>query len=264
METSVTVCIRVRPLNAMEITTRQTNSWGFHRTPVGTAGTREKHTITQLVHVAPTPGRTIAAAPSFSFDQIFLPEHSNAEIFDIIGTKLITQVMNGYHACLVAYGQTSSGKTHTIHGAHHDPGCIPLAVQGIFDTIEQSTDREFVLRISYIECYNEVLNDLLNPLATNLDIRESSQRGIYVDGLRECVVVSPDQVFALLSAGESQRHVGKTNYNEVSSRSHTVFQMTIESTLRGGAARGKPIRTATLNLVDLGERKNRKYRRELL
>ena len=109
--------------------------------------------------------------------------------------------------------------------------------------------------VHFFAVYNEVVNDLLNPLGMNLSIRESTSRGIYVDGLKESVVVSPDQVFALLSSGEAQRHVGKTHYNQLSSRSHTIFQMTIESTDRESTHRPDgtrpPIRSATLNLCDL-------------
>ncbi|KAL2501919.1 P-loop containing nucleoside triphosphate hydrolase superfamily protein [Forsythia ovata] len=128
-----------------------------------------------------------------------------------------------------AYGQTSSGKTHTMRGSALEPGVIPLAVYDLFNIIHEEMDREFLLRMSYMEIYNEEINDLLAPEHRKLQIHESLDRGIFVAGLREEIVASPDQVLELMEFGESHRHIGETNMNVYSSRSHTIFRMIIES-----------------------------------
>lgn len=81
----------------------------------------------------------------------------------------------------------------------------------------------------YMEIYNESVNDLLNPAGKNLPIYEHPKRGVFVRGLAEEVVISAGEVAARLRAGEEQRHVAYTNFNAVSSRSHTVFRVVLES-----------------------------------
>ncbi len=79
--------------------------------------------------------------------------------------------------------------------------------------------------VSHLQLYNEEVNDLLAPENTKLPIHESKENGPYVCGLREDIVTSPEQVLALLEAGEANRHIGSTKMNEKSSRSHTIFRM---------------------------------------
>ena len=78
--------------------------------------------------------------------------------------------MEGYHGSVCAYGQTSTGKTHTMQGSEGDPGITPLAVQDCFDYIANNHEREYVLRISYLEIYNETIRDLLSPSTTSIRI----------------------------------------------------------------------------------------------
>ncbi|KAJ0043556.1 hypothetical protein Pint_18234 [Pistacia integerrima] len=154
-----------------------------------------------------------------------------------------------------AYGQTNSGKTYTMRGSPNEPGVIPLAVHDLFDIIQEKVDREFLLRMSYMEIYNEDINDLLAPEHRKLQIHESLERGIYVAGLREEIVASPQQVLGLMEFGESHRHIGETNMNVYSSRSHTIFRMIIESrdkTEDNNISNScDAVRVSVLNLVDL-------------
>ena len=125
-------------------------------------------------------------------------------------------------------------KTHTMHGCKEELGVIPLAVRDVFDAVRrQGSDREFLIRVSYLEIYNEKMVDLFvargeltddsrRPL--KLSIRENKDRGTYVLGLREEVVTMPSQVLSLLGEGRSARHVGATNMNMHSSRSHTISE----------------------------------------
>ncbi|CAI5968315.1 unnamed protein product [Closterium sp. NIES-65] len=130
---------------------------------------------------------------------------------------------------IFAYGQTSSGKTFTMRGVPACEGVIPLSVRQVFDTISQTMNREFLLRVSYLEIYNEEINDLLAPDNRRLQIHESSERGVFVAGLHEEIVMCPDQVLQLLSVGETNRSIGETKMNEKSSRSHAIFRMVLES-----------------------------------
>ncbi|PWA83303.1 kinesin motor domain-containing protein [Artemisia annua] len=158
--------------------------------------------------------------------------------------------MEGVNGTIFAYGVTSSGKTHTMHGDQRSPGIIPLAVKDAFSIIQETPNREFLLRVSYLEIYNEVVNDLLNPAGQNLRIREDNQRA-FVEGIKEEVVLSPAHVLSLIAAGEEHRHVGSTNYNLLSSRSHTIFTLTIESSPCGETGEGEAVNFSQLNLIDL-------------
>jgi centromeric protein E len=129
-------------------------------------------------------------------------------------------------------------------------------VQDVFAYIRQTPEREFLLRVSYFEIYNEVINDLLDPSGTNLSIREDKRKGVYVEGLKEEIVMSPEQVMSVLAAGEAHRHVGATDFNAVSSRSHTIFRLVAESKLRpADDAAPSPsqaaVRVSSLALIDL-------------
>ncbi|GFY98129.1 P-loop containing nucleoside triphosphate hydrolases superfamily protein [Actinidia rufa] len=169
-----------------------------------------------------------------------------------------------------------------MRGSTAEPGVIPLAVRDLFDIIQEAShellqfdnfgksvqmellfiqceyedmNREFLLRMSYMEIYNEDINDLLAPEHRKLQIHESLERGIFVAGLREEIVASPEQVLELMACGESHRHIGETNMNLYSSRSHTIFRMIIESRERSedeeAGSSCDAVRVSVLNLVDL-------------
>ncbi|KAK3227166.1 hypothetical protein Dsin_007028 [Dipteronia sinensis] len=137
-----------------------------------------------------------------------------------------------------------------MHGDQRSPGIIPLAVKDAFSIIQETPNREFLLRVSYLEIYNEVVNDLLNPAGQNLRIREDSQ-GTFVEGVKEEVVLSPAHALSLIAAGEEHRHVGSTNFNLLSSRSHTIFTLTIESSTYGENSEGEAVNLSQLHLIDL-------------
>ncbi|RKP08155.1 P-loop containing nucleoside triphosphate hydrolase protein [Thamnocephalis sphaerospora] len=124
------------------------------------------------------------------------------------------------------YGQTCSGKTFTMYGAPpKHPGVIPLAVQDIFARVKERPDCEFLFKASFLEIYNEVIRDLLDPKRVNLKIHETPNREIFVGNLSEKPVYSAHEVAELLQKGEANRSIGETNMNERSSRSHTIFRM---------------------------------------
>ncbi|XP_077233887.1 P-loop containing nucleoside triphosphate hydrolases superfamily protein [Tasmannia lanceolata] len=192
---------------------------------------------------------------AFSFDHVFDENCTNSRVYELLTKEIIRSAVDGFNGTAFAYGQTSSGKTYTMNGSENDPGIIHLAVKDIFQNIQMRTNREFLIRVSYMEIYNEEINDLFAPENNKLQIHESLERGIYVAGLREEIVISAEQVLKLIEFGEVNRHVGQTNMNVKSSRSHTIFRMVIESreknTSSGDILNTDAIRVSVLNLVDL-------------
>ncbi|CAM0904596.1 unnamed protein product [Alopecurus aequalis] len=186
---------------------------------------------------------------AYAFDKVFGPATTTRRVYDIAAQHVVSGAMEGINGTVFAYGVTSSGKTHTMHGEQKSPGIIPLAVKDVFSIIQDTPGREFLLRVSYLEIYNEVINDLLDPTGQNLRIREDAQ-GTYVEGIKEEVVLSPAHALSLIASGEEHRHVGSNNFNLVSSRSHTIFTLTIESS-PSNETEEEEVRLCQLNLIDL-------------
>ncbi|EGW05183.1 Kinesin-1 heavy chain [Cricetulus griseus] len=141
-------------------------------------------------------------------------------------------VLEGYNGTIFAYGQTSSGKTHTMEGKLHDPegmGIIPRIVQDIFNYIYSMDENlEFHIKVSYFEIYLDKIRDLLDVSKTNLSVHEDKNRVPYVKGCTERFVCSPDEVMDTIDEGKSNRHVAVTNMNEHSSRSHSIFLINVK------------------------------------
>lgn len=206
-------------------------------------------------------GRTQSAnLGPFAFDGI-LTGSANRPVYISVARPLVRAALDGYDAVVFAYGQTASGKTFTLSGDERgqEAGIIPRAVRDIFLGIAQSSARrEYLLRASYLEIWNEVVKDLLEP--SNVpqvrdDKRRRGGKGTTVQPLREEIVTSPAQVRELLARGQANRHVGATDWNERSSRSHTCFKMTIESWERdadpAAGRTGKKVTVSELCLIDL-------------
>lgn len=187
-------------------------------------------------------------ATAYAFDRVFGPATTSQAVYDVAARPVVKSAMEGINGTVFAYGVTSSGKTHTMHGDQKSPGIIPLAIKDVFSIIQDTPGREFLLRVSYLEIYNEVINDLLDPTGQNLRVREDAQ-GTYVEGIKEEVVLSPGHALSFIAAGEEHRHVGSNNFNLFSSRSHTIFTLMIESSAHGDEYDG--VMYSQLNLIDL-------------
>ncbi|XP_057456471.1 kinesin-like protein KIN-7D, mitochondrial [Lotus japonicus] len=187
-------------------------------------------------------------ATAYGFDRVFGPHTITDEVYEVAAKPVVKAAMEGVNGTVFAYGVTSSGKTHTMHGDQDSPGIIPLAIKDVFSIIQDTPGREFLLRVSYLEIYNEVINDLLDPTGQNLRVREDAQ-GTYVEGIKEEVVLSPGHALSFIAAGEEHRHVGSNNFNLFSSRSHTIFTLMIESSAHGEDYDG--VIFSQLNLIDL-------------
>lgn len=148
--------------------------------------------------------------------------------------------MEGYNAVIFAYGQTASGKTYTLSGSDEEPGIIPRAMREVFGYIKRTPRREYLLRCSYLEIYNETVFDLLAPpvVAKANPVQIQGGTGgneVILSPLREEVVTSLKGIKEVLRRGEGNRRTACTDWNERSSRSHSVFRLVIESRERGPA-----------------------------
>ncbi|TRY92738.1 hypothetical protein DNTS_024825 [Danionella cerebrum] len=210
----------------------------------------DKHAIHQLDEDG-------TQSKSYSFDRVFDAGESTAQLYQDIAKPIVVSAVEGYNGTIFAYGQTSSGKTFTMMGSEHNPGVIPLAMADVFKTIKSCPKKEFLLRVSYMEIYNETVTDLLcdSWKRKPLEIREGNYKNVYVADLTEELVTSPEQALTWITKGEKNRHYGKTKMNQRSSRSHTIFRMILESRERSDPASGEnadgAIIVSHLNLVDL-------------
>lgn len=104
-----------------------------------------------LCQADPLSGAPLPDASPYLLDTVFDGSCSTADVYERTARGLIAQVVEGFNSTVFAYGQTSSGKTHTMRGTDTEPGIIPLAVREIFNIIASTKDREFLLRVSYME-----------------------------------------------------------------------------------------------------------------
>ncbi|TNJ26956.1 Kinesin-16 [Giardia muris] len=235
------VCVRVRPLVEREIRAGETGV--IRLFPEGTSLELVEPIISGMVDPAAYSHHL------FSFDRVFGPTDGQEVVYEQQCRQAVLSVLEGFNATILAYGQTGTGKSFTISGTPGDVGIIPRAVDDIFAYVREHGPDNFSLRMSYLQIYNERLQDLLDTCTKNLKIREhQGQHGlsIYVDQLSEYQLKNSNEVARLLEYGGRNRKVGMTHMNIESSRSHTVFSLTVEQYLDDGATL-----VSKLNIVDL-------------
>ena len=230
---NVNVICRFRPMNDLEKTSGNEQICDFTSpTSLTFHSSREKNVY------------------RFNFDRIFPPSSTQQDIYDFGVKGIIDSVLDGYNGTVLAYGQTSSGKTYTMQGEMDEErkqGIIPRMINHVFKHIYKNEGTDFMIKVSMIEIYQEKIRDLFDVSRVNLNIREDSIKGIYVDGASERYVGCPNDVLTLLELGSANRAQAATNMNEHSSRSHSIFILTINQTnkIEGFSKIGK------LYLVDL-------------
>ena len=193
----------------------------------------------------------------FTFDSVITPTMTNKEIFEKLIKQNLTSLLKGINVSIFAYGQTSTGKTFTMKGEKNNEGLIPLSIKEIFNSLnnKDSSISKYVVKVSYSEIYNEMVNDLIDSTKKNLEIRESGSKGIFVNNLSEIIVTNVEKAMQLLNKGETNRIIAETKLNEKSSRSHTIFKINIEFFLKDKNNKEKKY-NAQLNLVDLAGSEN--------
>ena len=188
----------------------------------------------------------------FSFDKVFPPNASQAEIFEELAL-LVQSALEGYNVCVFAYGQTGSGKTHTMEGGRdiESEGMIPRTVRHIFHEMKefQLLGWEYRIEASFLEIYNEHIVDLLDSQQKTHDIRMADSKGhdLYVSNLQIQEINSPEELHDCLRTAQRNRAVAATFANERSSRSHSVARIR----LIGTHAAKDEMSIGNLNLVDL-------------
>ncbi|TFY63510.1 hypothetical protein EVJ58_g3221 [Rhodofomes roseus] len=261
-EDKVLVSIRIRPTNA-------TTAW------------QTTDTIPKSIKLDSQYCKTTTTTPQdFRFDEI-LTGSDNKPVYNAVARSHVCAAMDGYNAIIFAYGQTASGKTFTLTGDEDQPGIIPRAMKDIFAYIRRTPTREYLLRCSYLEIYNETIHDLLAPPSSSVSQPVQIQgtgNNVILTPLREEVVTSLKSVREVLQRGEGNRRTASTDWNERSSRSHSVFRVVIESRERGSgtdeggtpsgrttpgfrpptpggprlqARGGRSVQTSVLSLIDL-------------
>lgn len=211
----VQVTVRLRPLNMKELGEGQTVGWQYNnKTILDSTGHGKK---------------------SYNYDSVLGPDSTNDEAYADIAAHLVEKSLNGYNTTVFAYGQTGSGKTWTMMGDDDGtyPGIIPRALDSMFRKISADNDRNYLLRCSFLELYNENINDLLNEDGTgqNLTIvADDPAKGAIIGGLREEIIGSVADGMALIDLGNENRKVASTAMNARSSRSHTIFRVVLEAT----------------------------------
>ncbi|NXS74412.1 KIF4 protein, partial [Pandion haliaetus] len=191
-----------------------------------------------LSFVSGEPQVVVGSDKSFTYDYVFDPSVEQEEVFNTAVAPLIRGIFKGYNATVLAYGQTGSGKTYSMGGTYtanqeHEPsvGVIPRVIKLLFKEKEQRQDWEFVLKVSYLEIYNEDILDLLCPSrerSSPISIREDPKEGIKIVGLTERNVTCAQDTVSCLEHGNNFRTVASTAMNSQSSRSHAIFTICID------------------------------------
>lgn len=189
-------------------------------------------------------------SPPFVLDHIFRLDTTQKQFYDHVAKPSLLDVVNGYNSTIFTYGQSGSGKTHTMYGSIYDDeykGVIPRIIDNLFQIIDTSPETiNYQIKFSIIQIYKEVVYDLLSG-EKDLKVKESPSRGIYVEGLSEFHIDSIEKFLELLELSQSQRIVSGTNLNAQSSRSHTIFmlELTSNNSVQNVTKKG------CMNLVDL-------------
>ncbi|XP_020214871.1 kinesin-like protein KIN-5D [Cajanus cajan] len=209
---------------------------------------------------------------TFAFDKVFGPNSKQKELYELAVSPIVNEVLEGYNCTIFAYGQTGTGKTYTMEGGARkkngefpsDAGVIPRAVKQIFDILE-TQNAEYSMKVTFLELYNEEITDLLAPEETlkfvddkskkPIALMEDGKGGVFVRGLEEEIVCTANEIYKILEKGSAKRRTAETLLNKQSSRSHSIFSITIhikECTPEGE----EMIKCGKLNLVDLAGSEN--------
>ncbi|WJX18262.1 Kinesin-like protein KIN-5B, variant 2 [Trifolium repens] len=209
----------------------------------------------------------------FNFDKVFGPKSQQRSIYDQAIAPIVNEVLDGFNCTVFAYGQTGTGKTYTMEGGMRnkggdltaEAGVIPRAVRQIFDILE-AQNADYSMKVTFLELYNEEITDLLSPednsprpieerVKKPVALMEDGKGSVLLRGLEEESVYSVNEIYALLERGASKRRTAETLLNKRSSRSHSVFTITVyvKETVIGDE---ELIKCGKLNLVDLAGSEN--------
>ncbi|XP_059953354.1 kinesin-like protein KIF7 isoform X5 [Mesoplodon densirostris] len=226
-EAPVRVALRVRPLLPKELL----------------------HGHQSCLRVEPGHGQvTLGRDRHFGFHVVLDEDAGQEAVYQACVQPLLEAFFEGFNATVFAYGQTGSGKTYTMGEAsvaslHEDEqGIIPRAMAEAFKLIDENDLLDCLVHVSYLEVYKEEFRDLLEVGTASRDIqlREDDRGNVVLCGVKEVDVEGLDEVLSLLEMGNAARHTGATHLNRLSSRSHTVFTVTLEQRGRAPSRLPRP------------------------
>ncbi|KAK2584229.1 hypothetical protein KPH14_006644 [Odynerus spinipes] len=224
---NIKVAVRVRPISTRESKNSESSVVVYTE--------QNRISLTNLKVPRNKAGDSRERTRKYGFDYCFDssdPRSENyadqAKIYEILGRSPLDHLFTGYNSCLLAYGQSASGKTYTMMGTEEEPGLTPRLCQGIFARIDEEKRKENIFRVSvsYLEIYNERVRDLLEPSSSNhrsLRVREHPRLGPYVQGLTRRVACTLERLMSYIEGGTRARKTGSTLQNANSSRSHTLL-----------------------------------------
>lgn len=204
-------------------------------------------------------GRGDEVPKSFSFDYVASPHVSQETFFEKVGRPMAEYCLSGYNGCIFAYGQTGSGKTYTIQGPDgphrsEDKGLTVRILEYIFRKLSRaqraSPNYHYVCECSYLELYQEQLQDLLADETKKLDLREDLKKGVYVENMTKIPIRSAEDAEGLFLCGAKKRHVAFSKANDQSSRSHAIFTIYIQIQELNDTGM-TAIKSSMLHIVDL-------------
>ncbi|KAM6244977.1 LOW QUALITY PROTEIN: kinesin-like protein KIF19 [Spheniscus humboldti] len=243
-EQQLTVALRIRPINEAEV-------------EEGAALVARRVGEQRVVLMDPSedPDDILRANRSrentFVFDMVFDHRATQEEVYVSTTKSLIGGVISGYNATIFAYGPTGAGKTYTMLGTDCEPGIYIRTLDDLFKALEATTkEMDYRVSMSYLEIYNKVIRDLLNPSSGFLDLREDPRGSIQIAGITEVSTTNAQEIMQLLMKGNKQRTQEPAAANRTSSRSHAVLQVTVTQKSQRKAI-GKEARIGKLFMVDL-------------
>ncbi|XP_043272247.1 uncharacterized protein [Venturia canescens] len=182
---------------------------------------------------------------------------SQSKIYETLGESILDVLFKGFNSCLVAYGQSASGKTYTMMGSKEDPGLTPRICEGLFLRLakEGSSNSSFDVSVSYLEVYNERVRDLLRPSTNSigLKVREHPRLGPYVQGLTHHAVSTLGSLISRVEEGTRARKTASTLQNPMSSRSHALLTLSLVPSTSNTGQPTKEVATTSCNIPPRNE-----------
>ncbi|XP_066433936.1 kinesin-like protein KIF19 [Eleutherodactylus coqui] len=188
---------------------------------------------------------------TFVFDEVLDQCASQDCVYESTTKSLVEGIVSGYNATVFAYGPTGTGKTYTMLGMDSDPGIFIRTLNDLFRTIKEISDRtDYSVSLSYLEIYNELIRDLLNPSSGFLELREDAKGNVQIAGITEFFTHDAEEAIVLLKKGNRNRTQEPTAANKTSSRSHAVLQVTVKHRSKSHNVHDE-VRIGKLFMIDL-------------
>ena len=218
-KSSITVAIRIRPLNKNELEVSPVegikiiNNFSLLVSTESSINNKKSNQIKEK---------------QFFFDYVFDKTSSQQQIYENTTKNLLSGLIDGFNATVFAYGATGSGKTYTMLGTSKEMGIMPRSVSDLFKILNKYKNKDYKIEVSYIEIYNEIIRDLLAE-GNMIDLHEDPEKGVVLLGVREIEVENTENFYDVLFSGNKRRTTRSTNNNETSSRSHAVLRIILDN-----------------------------------